>query len=211
MSKKNRMKGSRARVLPAATAVIPRPVPFSPSNVFPMQFRFECTTFGNYLIKRSDMTLRLCLASSTTVAYSIFNGVKINSIEIFGTTPVAGSSTNIELQWLSENGPNRVLSDSSSSSAYPPRIQSRPPAGSLAGFWSLTGQDPAINLFSMQVNNGDIITLNCTVCLQDPILGGPVPVAQSVTGGTAGSLGAPSLDHTAGTNDLVPVGWADYH
>jgi hypothetical protein len=150
------------------------------------------------------------MALSGTTAARMFDGVKVRRISIFSTTPAAGASKSITLSWLSENGPAKVLTDTSSSAAYVACIVSKPPLESLCGYYSLYGVDESTLLFNMTLNTGDVVDIDATVILNNSVSGtsgGGATV--TISGGTAGTIGSTTLDHS-GSQQLAPIGWNNY-
>jgi hypothetical protein len=164
---------------------------------------------GSFAITRADLLSRLVMATGATVAYRLFSAVKIKEVELFGD-PNAGQSS-VEIQWQSEYGPTKVVTDVSTSTAYPARLSSKPPMNSLASFWSTTGSNESTVLFRLNTTaTGMIIDLTFTAVLGNAHLGETVATAITISGGTAGNVGSPSLDHSSGSPTLPAFAWPQY-
>jgi hypothetical protein len=193
-----------------ASVSIARPMPFRSAPIIPMRFRFTCGTSAVFKILRSDMLSRLAMTSSTVAGYRIFAGVKLNRIKIWGPTPAPTATSQVSLQWISENGPPELLSDYSSSTAYPPFLESTPPKQSLASFWSIQGIDESDLLFMMELTAQSIVEIDVSVVFTNTamaVVSGNSSTVLSITYASGGGfLGAPALDHS-GSDFLVAEFW----
>jgi hypothetical protein len=172
--------------------------------------RFYESAGGNRIVTRADMLSRLVMASSATVGYRLFAAVKLTKVTIFATAESAGSVIQNSLQWLSTTGPSQLITETSTSTAFPAIISSRPPKQSLASFWSQVGTNESEQLCIMKLNIGDVVEIDFQAILQNSYLGfNPAGTAISITAGTAATIGAPSLDHS-GSTAVVCEGWKPY-
>jgi hypothetical protein len=196
---------------------VPRPIVLSDvglrmkqidaSPVLHFKIRYSCSTTGSFSITRADLLSRLVMATGATVAYRLFTAVRVTEVEIFGS----GTGTSVEVQWISENGPTKVVGDVSTSPAYPAHLISKPPMNSLASQWSTIGSNESTVL--MRLNSplsGCILDLTFNAVLGDAHLGETVATAISISGGTAGNIGSPALDHSAGSPAWTPLAWPSY-
>jgi hypothetical protein len=180
----------------------------SPQAAYKM--RFYESAGGNRIVTRADMLNRLVMASSGSVGYRLFSAVKLNKLTIFATTDAPGSVINSSLQWLSTSGPSQLITETSTSAAYPSVIVSRPPKQSLASFWSQVGTNESEQLLIMKLNGGDMVEVEFQAVLQNSYLGfNPAGTAITITSGVAATIGAPSLDHS-GSAAVIPEGWKPY-
>jgi hypothetical protein len=188
--------------------VKPSPLMVSPQAGYKQ--RFYESAGGNRIITRADMLSRLVMASSATVGYRLFSAVKLNKVTIFGANDAPGSVIQNSLQWLSTSGPSQLITETSTSSAYPSVLATRPPKASLASFWSQVGTNESEQLCIMKLNIGDVVEVDFQAVLQNSYLGfNPAGTAITISSGTAATIGAPSLDHS-GSTAVVCEGWKPY-
>jgi hypothetical protein len=150
----------------------------------------------------------LVTADSGTVAYRIFGAVRINSLSVYSESSSTGGD--VYLQWFSETGAQKLLSDSSTSTAFPPCLMNlKPPKDSLAGNWSVTGTFESDTLFILDSTLGTYVDLNLSVTLANDLMGGSVPTSTTISGGTQGVIGICAVDHS-GSKTYVGIGWPTY-
>jgi hypothetical protein len=146
---------------------------------------------------------------SATTAARLFAAVKIRKIVLYAGA-ISGGDSQVNLQWVSEYGLPKVITDISSSATYPARIEAAPPKDSIASFWSLTGTNESQVMVELSVPNGGYIDLHVSAVLQNGILGFDTSgVTLTVATATAATIGAPALDHSS-SKQYVPVGWLNY-
>jgi len=196
----------------AMVRLVPRPLAFDSNPELSFTFRFSATTGNSFSIKRSDLLSRLAMSSSTTAGQRLFCAVKLRRVRIWGETPAPAGSTDVSLQWISENGPPKLIQDYSNSPTFPPYIDAAPPSMSLAGFWSISGFDESDVIFACSMGPGAIIEIDTTCVLSCTGLlsttqTGSTTLAITASGG--GIIGAPALDHS-GSDQLVAQFWPNF-
>lgn len=179
------------------------PSPFQATMGYPLilRYRMVAGTVINPVVTRKNL-LDIFVQGNTTTSYArSWSAVRIRKLEIWGgtvsTTATTNSvaMTNVSIEWLSTYGPGRVKSDAGNFER-PPHIESRPPRGSLAGFWSLVGSGETDVLFKLSGSStgpgsapfsglplGTIVDLHLQVMNQDDEA---VVVYTGITGVTAG-------------------------
>ncbi len=192
MSNLKKMKSRKGR---KPSKVIPnRPPQYEASVTFGRKFRFSCSTAATTSsITRAQLLDLIVLNAAANTNYRMIDAIKVNRIRIWGQPPGnagAGVLAPVAVQWLSENGPTKLISDSGIGSTLGARIDSRPPPMSLASFWSLTGTGEAVTLFVISANAGDIVDLDCSVRFQNQSLTAAGAEAVTTVASTAaGSVG----------------------
>jgi hypothetical protein len=177
------------------------PSQFSATVRFKHKFRFLCTTASftsPVTISRANLLSLLVMnGASNTTNYRIITGLKLNRIEIFGPSNLGSIATasTVSVEWLSNLGPSTVVSDSSSSNAFPSHITTSPPPQSLASFWSLSGINETENLFTITAQTLSIIDVWCDIVLMNGESAHSVP---STNSGVAGTLYLLALDSSGG-------------
>jgi hypothetical protein len=160
-------------------------------------------------VTRANLLDLMVLASGTTTAYRLFDAVKLNGIQIWGPVDTAeGTYENVTVQWLSTYAPATVESASGIGTAFGPRLSTRPPAKSLAGFWSLSGVSETDILCVIQAQNS-VIDLLLEFRVQNNLYGETAPVSITVSGATVGTVYCTYLDfvQNAGSSTVAPVAY----
>jgi hypothetical protein len=163
---------------------------------------FAQSTATKVNITRAFMLSSIIMnTSGSTTNYRVTNAVKINSITVWSISATLGTpSPPIAIEWLSSYGPSKIVSDTTLSTAFPAMIHSRPPANSLAGYWSLRGSNESDVLFLVTCATGSIIHVNMTYNLQDDTA---VTSVSTTNSGSAGTLYYTSLDGPAAGSVLL--------
>jgi hypothetical protein len=173
-----------------------KPPQFEATFVVGKTVRFTATAAGSIPITRGALLDLVVMATTTTAANRIFDAVKVRRIRIWSNPPGAGAvaTRTCGVQWLSNLSPSKVVSDSGVGATYGARVDTKPPAMSLAGFWSLTGVDETEQLFYLQLNQGDVIDLDLSFRIQNNLFGTDPPAAVTVIGATVGTVYILALD-----------------
>jgi len=148
------------------------------------KLRFNVTANLSAAITRGNLLNLIALATTTSVSYRLIDAIRIVSVEMWGEDPAfAAAATSVVLEWVSEDGPN-VTTSCQSAATQPAYLKSRPPARSLAGFWSDSGYDEATELMSLTAPIGSTIDLTVELCLpqQKGGVAGPTSAAHLVVG-----------------------------
>lgn len=194
------------------------PASFSGTMTYPVIVRYVVTsTTPTLSITRGNILNMLVCAVSATSAARLWGSVKINRIKIWQATQATaptGSFTGVQLEWLSEYGPERVFQDSGNV-MRPAHLASRPPTQSLASFWSTTGTGESVALFRLSGQSfsgnagtttpllvGTIIDLHLAATIQDD----EGPTLTTVAGASTGQVYIRSLDGTVG--NYTPVSYS---
>jgi hypothetical protein len=199
---------------PGSSPMPKKPPQFESTITFGKTFRFSCAVSGTKAITRAQLLNLLVMNAVNLANYRLCDAVKIRRVRIWSNPPGvaqgAAPSAPVALQWLSEYGPTKVVSDSGMGFSDGAKISSKPPPMSLASFWCLTGTAEAVTLFELQVLEGDVIDIDLTFRLQNQaVLAGGAEVATVVTStadGTAGVVYCLSLDLNT-TASLPPVSY----
>ncbi len=154
-----------ARSIVQSDATVSRRVfnpPSIPGNVvITRRFRFSADNFlNNAPVTTAEVLSALgVLAVTSTSAYRLAQSARIKEVEIW-QTPVANTSTNIELTWSQDAqfGPNMQFTASALSTAAPAHLKLRPPKDSNASFWFNAGTTSTV-LFTVSVSEFAIVDL----------------------------------------------------
>lgn len=170
----------------------------------------DSSAYTSVTITRGALLDSIIMATGSTSGYRINSAVKLNKIEIFGQPPGAGTSVpgsvsaTSSVTWLSTYAPQRVVTSTGLGTSYGAHISTSPPRMSLAGYWSLTGQNESEALCVIAVHPYDLIDLY----LQYTILGQfGMGSAVTLISATVGQVYYPPLDYQAnlGSSTLLPV------
>lgn len=173
------------------------------------RLRFAAGSSGTITITRANLLDLMVLASGTTTAYRLFDAVKLNGIQIWGPVDTAeGAYETVSVQWLSTYAPAIVESASGIGTAFGPRLSTRPPAKSLAGFWSLTGISESDVLCVISGANS-IIDLLLEFRIQNNLFAETAPASVTVTSATVGTVYCTYLDfvQNGSSSTVVPVSY----
>jgi len=188
-----------------------KPPSLEASISFGRTVRFTAANSGVHSITRAQLLNLLVMTTGANTAYRICDAVKVKKIRIWGNPPglaSAGIVPPCSVQWFSEAGPSKIVSDVGMGSTFGAKINTAPPQMSLAGFWSLTGTNEATVLFDIGCEAGDTIDVDLTFRIQNQFLtaaGAEAATMVSTTAaGTVGVVYGLSLDLNT-TASLPPV------
>jgi len=175
------------------------------------RFRFQvtsqtATTTSN--IRRSDLLnlLMVNLAGGTSSA-RLIAGVKVRRVEFWGLSNSASvqNTGTISIEWLSQFGPSREISDTAIPSIRPPYLSATPPIQSAASFWSLTGSNESEVLFTLVATpSGCVIDVFLDIILFD---GESSVTITTTASGTTGQLYMGYLDGPISGGKWQPVSY----
>lgn len=169
--------------------------------------RYVANAAGNILVSRANILNTLIVNTSNVATnYRLAESVRLVHIEHYSiaTTSTGTAPTTISMEWLSEYGPARLVSDTSLGSATPSHYNSVPPRDSVASFWSVSGVNESTGLFFLAVNANDVIDVRFEIVLQDFGTHGSPTSYTSTANGTIGTMYTTPLDGASGK--VVPVG-----
>jgi len=195
-------RGGRQQGLGGSSNLIPPP--FVPTISLNHKFRFtNGANTGAYAITRAQL-LNLVLYTPTAVtSVRLFQGVRLRKIEIWANPTALGAPpTVLNLEWLGENGPSTLISDTTMG-VRPAHVLSKPPARSSAQWWSQSGQQETDVLFSMLLPANCVIDVSLDLRLVETegTTAGDVPAGAGV-----GQLYGDYLDGLA-SGKLAPVAY----
>jgi len=162
-SSRRRNKGSRNN-----QKVVLTPPPFLPTVCAGHKFRFNCgTNTGNFTITRGNLLNLMVVATTTTTVARIYTGIKLKRVQIWVNPPVVGDpSLQCSLEWVGENSPS-VLHSDSTMGVRPAYISSKPPLDSSNRWWSMSGSQEADPLFSLSLPVGSVIDITTSIRFVD--------------------------------------------
>lgn len=202
------MVRSRARTRRAPQRGQPNSPPaFVPEILFgkPLRFKTSAAT-SNQVITARDLIDLLCMASSSTAAYSLCAAVKVRRVEMWA--PMASDLTPVtcSLEWASNNtlfGGNYVThSDTSMGAWRPAHVVATPPARSISAMWHTGSGTSDIFTFSCPINT--VIDVHLTFSMRGTENTSP-SVSAAVSGASTGVVYCRKLDSTQSTPVCVPV------
>lgn len=124
------------------------------SNVYKKhKFRFLATTaFSGSIDNLSIIGIAGSIGTVTnskTVNYN--KSYRIRKIECWSPPASQGSVATVSVEWIggSVNSPNKEVSDSSMSVAFPCHLRAVPPVGSLAAFWNAPVSGQSVNIITL--------------------------------------------------------------
>jgi len=195
-------RGGRQRALGGSSSMIPPP--YVPTMRLSHKFRFESGIYnGVFAISRKNLLNLVQLATSTTTTVRIFEAVKLKSVEVWTSPPALGTApANVSVEWLGENSPSTVVSDTSMG-VRPAHVRTKPPPSSSNRWWCISGSMETDTLFQLSVGPNSVIdvTLDLRLVESEPPTAGDAPTAA-----VNGTLYGNCLDGILG--QLIP---ADYN
>lgn len=192
---------------PGGRGGVLQPPPFRPTLRVNHKFRFigsEGSGETAVTITRANLLNLLVTATSTTTTVRTFEAVRLKKVEMWSNAPALGAaSTLVQVEWLGENSPSTVFSDSSMG-VRPAHVVSRPPPRSSNQWWSMSGTLESDPLFSLLMPANGIIDVVLQVQLieTESPTAGPTP-----SGASLGQVYGATLDGNGVTGTLVPVGY----
>jgi hypothetical protein len=152
LKKKKRTKQRRANNFRNAPSASVRSATFVRDiNLRPPQSRFlRYDVSGTDSVTRQFM-LDSILAVNGTAAHRIFESVRLIHVRCYLMANQANDEPTLSLTWDGDRGPD-VKYNTEAATGIPGEIYSRPPEGTLAGYWSTDGVDESENLFTVEVN-----------------------------------------------------------
>jgi hypothetical protein len=137
-------------------------------------------------VTRGDLLNHYLMGTSTAFTCArIIQAVRVISVEMW-SSPISSSPVPnlIQLTWVTEEGPQKMIMDTSVGTAEPAHLISRPPKNSLAGFWSYTGSSESVRVMDITCPQGTVIDVVCEYVLQNDYNGlvlSPVTVTTTLT------------------------------
>jgi len=201
---------ARVRRRPATRAQILAPPPVTGDVRFTKKQRYVVVTNATTAqIRRSDLLSAYLMVTSANTGFSILEGVRIVSLEVW--LPANSAATNAlagELTWLSDQGMPQTHVFVSNSTTMGTHWKGSPPPNSLAAFWSShNSANLTQNMFYVNLPRETVIDVTYECLIQNGAQGGTLPGAVALaTAGSAGTVYGKTLDFSAGTNQIVPIG-----
>jgi len=168
------------------------------------KFRFvNAAGTGGSAINRRNLLNLLLVATSATSSVRIIEGIRLRLVEMWANPTALGSAPNtLQIEWIGENSPSTVISDTSMG-VLPAHVRTTPPPSSSNRWWSMSGSLETDQLFSLVLPANTIVdvTVDMRFVEQEAPTLGDIPV-----GATLGQLYGNYLDGST-TAVLAPVGY----
>jgi len=189
----------------ATQRIVPHPTQFQSTITSSRKARFSGAVAATAVpLTRGQLLNHLFVnASSGTTNWRLLSAIKINRIEIWTPGTSAFVPATCYVEWISEQGPTKIVSDTSITTecAY---VNTTPPPRSLAGFWSVTGTAESDVLCILNIPVNSIVDLSYSYVLQN----GETPVQfTSTNNGVAGTVYMNTLFGDS-NGDVVPVSYS---
>ncbi len=176
------------------------------------RMRFVVNASGGAVRGIDDIDLLdlFCVATSSTSATRILDGIRIKKIEMWAANSAGNSSNTVQVEYLNQNvagigGPGWLINDTAIGLTDVCHISSVPPEDSKVGSW-ITGFS-STNLFELTMPQGCVVDIVADLVFMETETGSAVTGA--VSAATAGKLYCRPLDSTNATPVMLPVGF-DY-
>jgi len=185
-----------------------QPPPFTPTMGLSHKFRFvNGGSAGTFGITRKNLLNLVVVANSTTTTVRLFEAIRLKNVEVWGSPSALGSApTTIQIEWLGENSPSTVVSDTSMG-VRPAHVSSSPPPSSSNRWWSISAMSESDVLFNLTLPTECVVdvTTELRFVEQEAPTAGEAAVAA-----TSGQVYGDYLDGIVtgvGTSSLAPVGY----
>jgi len=184
--------------------VVPHPTQLVSTVTFNRTVRYQVTASAAVLqgISRANLLNTFVVNNAGGMANCrLCDAVKLNRIDIWSPGTSAYVPSTCAVQWVSEYGPNKEVTDTSitTDAAY---LSTKPPKGSLAGFTSASGSNEATVLFFISADINAIIDVNITATI---FRGVGVNIV-STNAGIANTIYTQGLDWP-GAGNIPPVAY----
>jgi hypothetical protein len=186
------------------TKGIPHPPPIQPQITHRQRMRFTVTTAQTRAQYSFQYLLDLInVATSATVAYDLFDAVRVNAVEVWAAPVQGAAPQQVALEFagitVGASGDGRLFSDSSMG-IEPAHVRGVPSKLSQAAQWQPTSSWTAFTLTAPVASVIDVDLSFRTV--QSAV---PVAVLSAPVGATAGQLYYRGLDGNAAAGTQVPA------
>jgi hypothetical protein len=209
MSKKRAPKRSRKKMNPKGFMISAVPPAMVVDDLVSSSFRYGVQAslgVNKMYVKRSDLLNLIGLAYSTSAAYRMIQAIRLRAVHIWTDPNQSTTSANSfdTFSWLGPDTRSTATVTTSMGTSQVGYQYHVPPKKSLAAFWSAAGSNESDVLFSLTVQNGDVIQLDVTYQLQNAVTG---PFTETVITSTStlalGYLYSFSLDHASDTSSIM--------
>jgi len=203
---KSRKRGSRRRGARGGGGPL-LPPPFVPTIHFTHKFRFANGTHsGTFTILRSNLLNLLQLSDSTLSSWRLIDAIRLKKVEVWANPVALGSApTTVSVEWLGENSPSTIVSDTSMG-VRPAHVSTVPPPSSSNRWWSITGSLETDDIFVLVLPADCVIDVSVDIRLFDlQTVGTAGDITNTESTFLGGALEFDFLDGTA-SGKLTPVG-----
>jgi hypothetical protein len=154
------------------------------------------------MITRKQILNLLLMATSATTTVRLFQAVRLKRVRMWSNPTALGQPSDAcQLEWLGENSPSTVISDSSMG-VRPAHVNSLPPPSASNRWWSISGQLESDVLFALTFPANTIVdvTVSARLVEQESPTAGDIPAGASL-----GQLYGDYLDGIT-SSILSPIG-----
>jgi hypothetical protein len=187
-----------------ASSMPPKPGQFRSNIILRHTQRFTNTGATTFAVTGKTLAASfgaMCTVTNTTCA-CLYDAVRVKRIKIWGPSSTAANT--VSVVWSSpaptSNAANVEVSDTSTSSAFPPYVSTAPPRESLASFWTNSGSSSVLATLAVP-NAGAIIDVEAELIISDSAA---TQITSSVVTGVQGEVYYLALDGTS-THSVIPV------
>jgi len=186
------------------------PPSFTPTLSLPHRFRFVTSSSADGAatpITRKNLLNLVLVATSATTTVRLFEAVRLRKVSIW-TNPQIGTGSagatplvSTQIEWLGENSPSTIVSDTTMG-VRPARVVSRPPPSASNRWWCISGFSETDVLFVLQTPGSSVVDVDVDLRLVEA----EAPTAGDIpAGATLGQVYGDLLDGIGGM--YSPVGF----
>jgi len=177
--------------------------------------RFYAANGGAYGLQINDLLDLICVATTSTQAYRLFDSVRLRSIEIWGAASTA-SNTLVSIEEINSGGAaylasrSQVLQDMVVGTARAAHILYRPTPGTVQYSWFTATVNSSSQILNITAPAGAVLDLTIEYTMADGNQG-PSAIASnsSFTTATAGNVYCRALCIATSSTNWLPAGLAN--
>jgi hypothetical protein len=197
------MPKRQRRAPTGASNAMSKPGQFKSNIIIHHTQRYVTTGTGTTLTAKNIAASfgSMCTVTNSTCT-TLYDAVRVKRIKIWGTAAAASSTVSVEWSAASPgvNYANVEVSDTSTSTAYPPFVSTAPPRESLASFWTNAFSSVVLATLTLP-NAGTIIDVEAELIISDSATAAETT---TVVTGVLGEVYYLPLDGTT-THSIIPV------
>ncbi len=176
--------------------------------------RFYVVNNGTYVMQINDLLDLICVATSATTAYRLFDSVRLRKIEMWASSPSGTNNTLVSVEDINSSGVPYLTAKSQSvqdmvvGTARAAHLVYRPTAGTVQSSWFTASNGSTAGILSLSVPPGAVIDVTIEYTMADGNQG-PSATASSITSATAGNVYCRALCVSQSATGIIPAGLAN--
>lgn len=169
MSRSNKRPQNHAGLL-SNNHLAPKQFAASITQIKRFRFQFVSAPAGQVLLNAASMGCFQSVVLTSTTAQSLFNRVRVVSVELFAPMPDTLAPVTVSLEWISDasnfSTSSRIYSDTSMTASMCAHLHCVPEPDSFASKWQYVGSSSA-NIIGITCPINTIVDIVLEFCLND--------------------------------------------